>query len=167
MHAFHRVHIQRCLRCAVAHKLKRGHKPFAAAHIADHIVFFFKLLHPLIKLRAARSGVGFGIKPQGFRQAGGDSCCAHRMRRIGIAVENAAIRRTVVFKHLGDLIAHQRCAHRKIGAGDAFGQTHHIRLDPPMARAAPIAGAAETGDHFIRNHQNPVEGADIAHQPHE
>ena len=73
----------------------------------------------------------------------------------------------VLLKDLGDLFRHQRRADREIGRGDALGHRHQVGLHAPVARSAPVSGASEAADHLVRDHQDAVAGADLAHQFHE
>ena len=73
----------------------------------------------------------------------------------------------VGLERVGDLVVDQRRAEREIARGDRLGDRHHVRLHAPQPRARPGAGAAEAGHHLVRDQQDAVTVADLAHQRHE
>ncbi len=89
------------------------------------------------------------------------------MRGIGIAVINTGLAAGVFLENLGHGFAQEAGADGEIAGGDAFGGGHHVGLDAPVTRAGPIAGAAKAGNDLIRDQEDAVAIADIAHQAHE
>src|SRR6056297_2329891 len=88
------------------------------------------------------------------------------MRRIGVSSPDAAFGARAL-EHVRYLVAQKDATHREIARGDALGDGHHVRLHTPMPRAGPVAGAAKASDYLVRDQQDTVAVADVAHVAHE
>jgi len=104
--------INRGFRPAIRDQFHPCHQPLPSAYIADDVVLCGQCLQALIQLCSPR------IKAHSFRKAGSDRSCANRMRRVGVAVVNTALRRIAVFKHIRDFFIEQRSTHREIARGE-------------------------------------------------
>ena len=126
-----------------------------------------RLTEAVEQLRATRGSVGFQIKAHGFGKTCRHCRRANRMRGVSVAVIYAALCRIGVFEYIRDLFIEQRRAHWEIARCDALGSTHHIRLHAEVTRARPAASTPKTCDHLVRDHQDAMAIAHVAHEAHE
>ena len=108
---------------------------------------------------------GLGARQQTFTaiQPQGGKCgrAGHRMRRIGVAVEELDAFRAL-HEGLVDGVAHEHGAHRHAAVGQPLGEGDDVGRDAKLLRGEWRTGAAEASDHLIENQQDPVAVADLA-----
>ena len=60
-----------------------------------------------------------------------------------------------------DFVGGQRRGQRHVAAGQSFADRHQVRRDSLMLAGEHLAGAAESGGHFIGNQEHVVLGAEL------
>ena len=95
------------------------------------------------------------------RQTGG---AGHRVCRVGVAMGELdhVLRRRLLHEGVVDLAAGDHRTQRDGAVGDLLGDVHQVRGDAKKLRAAPLAHAAEAGDHFVEDQQDVVLRTDFA-----
>ncbi len=81
---------------------------------------------------------------------------SHRMARVG----ETMIELTVLDDCLRHAIVQSDCAHRHVAAGQPLGHRDEVGFEAEVLMREPLAGAAETTDHFISDQQYVVLAAD-------
>jgi hypothetical protein len=119
--------------------------------------FLAELLHERTHLARILDQVVFFIDANGG-ECGGAS--------YGMAVVGEATVEHLVLEVLRDVMAHADRPKRQIARGEALGHRNEVRHDLPVVDGEPLAGAAETGHHFIGDHQYAVLVAELAYALH-
>ena len=133
----------------------------APADVADRIHALQRLAQPRLQARA----IGRDLPDQAFAR---DDLLHRDARRAGGGVggegvpgAEGAVR---IADHLPDRRGTERRAQRKISTGQALGDAHDIRRDPVMVQRDPGAAAPRAAHHLVRDHQDAVARADVAHR---
>ena len=86
---------------------------------------------------------------------------AERIAGIAVAVEEGFEVFVSAEKGLVDFVGRECCGQWHVAAGQAFADRHQVRRDPLMLAGEHLAGAAESGGHFIGNEEDIVLGAEL------
>ena len=86
------------------------------------------------------------------------------MGRVGVAVGklDGVVGTTGGHEGVADVLLDHHATQRLGAVGDLLGEVDDVGRDAKGLGAGPVAGAAETGDHLVKNQQDVVRRADLA-----
>ena len=142
----------------VLHHLDRAHQPLAA-HVADVGMPGQRRLQAAQQMRALGRRLRRKILTPDDVDGAQRHRAAYRVGAVGIGVHP---RRRSRVERLGDAVVHADPAEREVAGGHRLGEQHQVRLHAPVVEREQLAGAAESGNHFVGHQQHVVAVADFA-----
>ncbi|OIQ69603.1 hypothetical protein GALL_487930 [mine drainage metagenome] len=121
-------------------------------------------MHGVLKMRAQRLDTFHHVLAHQNVQCGQSDSAGHRVCRVGVAVGKFKHVIGPALGHEGvvNLFAGQHRTHRLRTIGDLFGAIHDVRCHAKSLGAGVGSHAAKAGNHFVKNQQDVVGGANVA-----